>query len=221
MGPDFPMHFLNEMNPEKHANRVFFTWQSFVFQRSIRSNHLGSTPEPRSIPENPLKPFLFCVRSFLARAWRRGGAWHGVFGQLSHYRRGLSRGLASDHRAPLQTACGGKQSWDPPCWFIRIQSHLAEDWSCHWPFQHWNIEVLFCTFIELHSVPSGQYIRLAQESSRSTTCEICSFRIVVQSRHRDGRSAMFSTEKTFLVCVPPSCVINDFFDLTEITKGHG
>lgn len=202
-------------------------WHGLVFQSSIRSNHLGSYPlhtEPRSVPENPLKPFLFCVRSFLARAWRRGGAWHGVFGQLSHYRRGLSRGLASDHQAPLQTACGGKQSRDPPCWFIRIQSHLAEDWGCHWPFQHWNIEVLFCTFIELHSVLSGQYTRLARESSRSTTCEMCSCGIVVQSRQR-VTFLFFLLRKQFRlqesgVCIAPSCVLNDFFDSMEITKGR-
>lgn len=72
------------------------------------------------------------------------------FGQLSHDHSGQSRALASDRQAPLQMACGGKQGRDPPCWFIRIQTHLAEDWSCHW-----NTEVLFCTFIEVHSVQSG------------------------------------------------------------------
>lgn len=94
------------------------------------------------------------------------------FGQLSHDHRGLSRALASDRQAPLQMACGGKQSRDPPCWFIRIQSHLAEDWSCHWPFQRWNTEVLFCTFIELHSVLSGQYTPLHGKvhRARHVTC---------------------------------------------------
>lgn len=114
--------------------------------------------EPLPIPVNPLKPFLFGVPSLLA--WDLAVRW-GVarcFGQLSHDHWGLSGGLASDCQAPLQMVCGGKQSRDPPCWFIRIQSHLAEDWSCHWPFQCWNTEVLFCTFIELHSVQSGQCV---------------------------------------------------------------
>ena len=62
----------------------------------------------------------------------------------------------TDRQAPLQMVCGGKQGRDPPCWFIGKQSHPAGDWSCHWPFQQWNREVLFCTFIELHSVLSGQ-----------------------------------------------------------------
>lgn len=126
----------------------------------------------------PCRDLLFSARTRQHLGWVLAARWGVVrcYGQLSHDHRGLSRALARDRQAPLQRVSGGKQSRDPPCWFIRIQSHLAEGWSCHRPFfffcQRWNTEVLFSTFMELHSVRPGQCARLHGKvhRARHVTC---------------------------------------------------
>lgn len=100
--------------------------QLFGFRRPCKTTR---TSEPcRDLP--------FSARTRQHLGWVLAARWGVVrcYGQLSHDHRGLSRALARDRQAPLQRASGGKQSRDPPCWFIRIQSHLAEGWSCHRPF---------------------------------------------------------------------------------------